>query len=335
MAYQYQTGSATSQADLMNLLQTFAVAQGWTLNIYSSTDRWMAINNGSVYVQFRWDLSTSIAMFHSTGFTGTGTAPGNQSGDDGCGSLDASAPYDAAVSGGRRIGVIGNGPYTAYHFFADGTTNYIHVVLEYSPGLYRHFSFGTISKIGTWTGGQYAVGHILTGVSLGIPAAGTHSQLFGGGLTGSTTAEANLAGSVRVEGMANQSVGQQWMILTQQTASLGNDRAGNARIAGIGGVVTGNYWMQGMGFFRADLLNGFVPHIPIPIMWRDTTPAPDQHMLLGFAPDMWHVQMANLSPGQEYTIGGETFKVFPLVRKQTTSNSVEESRNCGIVYRKA
>lgn len=151
----YQTGTASSQEDLMNVLQTFAAANGWTVDIMSTTNDWMALNNGSVFVQFRWDNSTGIAMFQSTAFSGTGIAPGNHTGDDGCGFLDASAPYNSTVSSGRRI-TVGNGPYTAYHFFTDGTTKYIHVVLEYSPGLYRHFSFGTINKVGTWTGGQYA-----------------------------------------------------------------------------------------------------------------------------------------------------------------------------------
>lgn len=328
----YQTGTASSQEDLMNILQTFAVAQGWTLDIMSTTNDWMALNNGSVYVQFRWDNNAGIAMFHSTGFTGTGTAPGNQVGDDGCGNLDASAPYNAAVTLGRRISV-GNGPYTAYHFFTDGTTKYIHVVLEYSPGLYRHFSFGTINKIGTWTGGQYACAMSI-GPNPGIVASSTHSILWSGTDGGSTTTDANECGSLRVEGFSNQTGSMKWMLFTTQTSNLGNDRAGNARISCPGGFIGCNPWLSSFGFIRASLLNGFIPLIPIPIFWRDTAPDPDFYMLLGFAPDVWHMQIGNFTPGQEFTIGADTYKVFPIIRKQNTSSSVEESKNAGVVYRK-
>ncbi|MCC6425652.1 MAG: hypothetical protein IT435_02405 [Phycisphaerales bacterium] len=329
----YQTGTATSQEDLMGALNTFAVAQGWTSDIYSTTDDWLALNNGSVYVQFRWDNSSGIAMFHSTGFINTSTAPGNHTNDDGCGTVDASAPYNSTISTGRRI-TVGNGPYTAYHFFTDGTTQYIHVALEYSPGLYRHFSFGTIDKIGTWTGGQYAVAHRYNSSSLGTVNSSDHSILWSGSHGGSTTAEANESGSLRVEGFSNQTGSMRWLLFTTQTASLGNDRGSNARISCPGGFIDNNPWLANYGLYRANLLNGFLPLIPIPIFWRDTTPAPDQYMLLGFAPDVYHIQMANLAAGQEFTIGADTFKVFPIVRKQNTSSSVEESKNAGVVYRK-
>jgi hypothetical protein len=329
----YQTGTASSMEDLMNLLNTFAVAQGWTSNVMSTTDDWMALNNGSVFVQFRWDNTNAIAMFHSTGFINTSTAPGNHTNDDGCGTVDATAPYNATISSGRRISGMGNGPYTAYHFFTNGTTQYIHVVLEYSPGLYRHFSFGTIDKIGTWTGGQYAVGMSL-GANPGLVNNAQHAILWSGTDGGTTTADANECGSIRVESFPNQTGSMRWMLFTTQTSALGNDRGGNARISGLGGCFGSNPWLSGFGFFRASLLNGFVPLIPIPVWWRNITPTPNQYMLLGFAPDVYHIQMANLTPGQEFTIGGDTFKVFPAIRKQNTSSAVEESKNCGIVYRK-
>lgn len=326
----YQTGTASSQEDLMNALNVFAVAQGWTSNIMSTTNDWMALNNGSVYVQFRWDNTGAIAMFHSRGFINTSTAPGNHTDDDGCGTVDASAPYNATISTGRRINV-GNGPYTSYHFFTDGTTKYIHVVLEYSPGIYRHFSFGTINKRGTWTGGEYAVAHTQLGQ---FPNAG--SVLWSGTDSGTTTADANECGSLHIESFPNQTAGQgKWLLFTNQTTSLGNDRQSTprARIACPGGAYGYNPWLSAYGFFRANLLNGFLPLIPIPIWWRDTAPAPDQVMLLGFAPDVYMIQMGSLSPGQEFTIGADTYKVFPFVRKQDLSVT-EESKNGGLAYRK-
>jgi len=59
------------------------------------------------------------------------------------------------------------GPYTGHYFFTDGTC--VHAVLEVSAGIFNHLSFGTISKVGTWTGGEYLTagwyGTILTSVT--------------------------------------------------------------------------------------------------------------------------------------------------------------------------
>ena len=53
----YQTGTASDQTDLMNKLQTFAVANGFTLDNYDSTNRFVSISRpaDNVYVTFYWD----------------------------------------------------------------------------------------------------------------------------------------------------------------------------------------------------------------------------------------------------------------------------------------
>lgn len=325
----YETGTASSIEDLMNALNTFAVANGWTSDVFSATNDWMGLNNGSVYVQFRWDNTSAFAIFHSLGFINTSTAPGNHTNDDGSASVDASAPYNATISLGRRVNGIGNGPFTAYHFFTDGTTKYIHCVLEYSPGLFRHWSFGTINKIGDWTGGQYAVGHVFGSNAW----RNSQNSILFDDVSGTTNADANLRGTLHVEGFSNQAVGGKWMVMTIQTSTLGNDRGGTARISGPGGQTGQNPWLASLGFVRANLLNGFVPLIPIPLWWRNTTPTPNQYMLLGHAPDMWSIQIGNFAAGDEFTIGSDTYKVFPLVRKQTTQAS-EGSLYAGVAYRK-
>jgi hypothetical protein len=312
----------------MNILQTFASAQGWTVNHFSTTNDWLALSNGSVFVQFRWDNSSGIAMFHSTGFVNSSTAPGNHTNDDGCGLLDASTPYNSTVNSGRRI-VVGNGPFTAYHFFTDNTTKYIHVALEYAPGLYRHFAFGTIDKVGNWTGGQYAAATHWEVAAQTIPASGNHSVLWDG-LYGNSF-DVNVSASVRVEGMPNQTGSMRWMLLND-IGSQGTDRGGNARVRGLGGTRSGPLASQ-MLKFRANLANGYVPLVRIPIFWVDPTPTPDQWMFLGNVSDVRVLQIANITVGQELAVGSDTWKIFPFIRKQAIASG-EESRNAGIAYRK-
>lgn len=339
----YETGTASSQEDLMGKLHTFAVAQGWTSNVNSTTDDWMAVNNGSVFVQFRWDNATGIAVFQSLAWTGTGTAPGNQSGDSGVGLVDASTPYNSTVSSERRI-VMGNSAVTAYHFFTDGTTQYIHCVVEVSAGIFVNFGFGTIDKIGSWTGGEYAFGHRWAAsgsaasdnpIAEGASASNSgHNVLFDWLGGGSTSADANETGcTMHVEGVTGQPSGSKWGMFLSQGSTLGNDRAGNARFRLRGGV-RGGLLLQALGIMPANLLNGAVPLIPISVWFHDESVSPTSIMLLGSAPDVCSIQMRNINPGQEFTVGADTWKVFPLRRKQYLLGDTPESWNAGLAFKK-
>ena len=339
----FQTGTATSQEDLIGKLYTFATGQGWTGNVNSTTNDWAALNNGAVYVQFRWDNSAGIGVFHSLGFVNTSTAPGNHTNDSGAGQVDASTPYNAAITGGRRI-AIGNGPYVRHWFFTDGTTKYVHCVVEETPGKFRHFGFGSIDKVGSWTGGEYAYGHRWAAdgaaasddpLAQGAATAGSgHNVLFdwlGGGSGSSDAAEA--AGTLHVEGVTGQPAGSKWALFCAQSSSLGTDRAGNARFNVRGGVRGGPHQQQ-FGAFPASLANGSIPLVPVGVWLHDATVNPATLMLLGSVADLRTVQMRNIVPAQEFTVGSDTWMVFPLDRKQWAQADTEESGNAGIAYRK-
>jgi hypothetical protein len=49
-----------------------------------------------------------------------------------------------------------DGPYTNYFFYTDGDS--IEIVIEVTPLVFSHFSFGSVTKFGTWTGGEYITG---------------------------------------------------------------------------------------------------------------------------------------------------------------------------------
>lgn len=330
----YQTGTASSLADYAQIVHDFAVAQGWTSNIYSSTNRWMAINNGTSFLQFRWDNANAIAMACSRAFVNTSTAPGNHTDDDNLLQLDASAPYDAAIAvpsnvafGRRQIRPGSNGPFTSYHLFSPGTTQYIHAILEASPGVFHHMSFGQINKVGTWTGGSYGT---TDGSEGSAYPNGSGGVLFGGGagVNGYATF------SLHAEGLPDQDPSGKWMISQSSTVTTGsnpcgNDRAGNPRGIAYGGTNWNSLNSRLIGL-RASLLTGFVPLHPIPILRRHNIGTTDaRYIVLGYAPDIYLVQMANLEVGQEFTIGSNTYKVFPARQKGSAF-----SKNMGWAYRK-
>lgn len=314
----YQTGSSSSMEDFMNILQTFAVANGWTLNIYSTTNDWMAMNNGSVYVQFRWDNTTGYGIFQSTGFINTSTAPGNHTNDSGLGIVDASAPYNATLSTAStnaRVSFFPAGAITAYHLFTDGTTKYIYAVLETSPGVFYHMGMGSIDKIGTWTGGEFVFGDQSTDAT--PPVNGTS---FPWQSSSASTTSNNTQFSIHIEGLPGQNVNGKWGIgLTNNTTvgdnAAGNDRGGNPRQCCFGSSFRGGFNLA-FSRDRMSLTNGLVPLMPIEI-WYKNTPVSGQHnhYHIGYAPGVYTMNAGSWVPGDEINIGGNVYKVFPMRQK--------------------
>lgn len=330
----YSTGVATSQQDLLNQLSTFAVANGWTQDYFDTTNKWFGLHKGTVFVQYRWDAvasTGSIGVYQSLSFTSTGTQPGAHGNDSGSGVTGT-----GAVTTGRRISNIGNGPFTSHFFFTDAGSTYIHCVLEYAPGQYRHFGFGTIAKEGSWTGGEYVNGHVWSTTnpnqgSVSAQGDSGHFPPFDNG--GQSTTGSKLSNTIHIESMPGQAASGKWAAFASQSNTLnGNDTAGIAR-AGVMGGMRNNYLCQAVGWLRASLINGYIPLIPLPVIYLVNT-APIDWYPIGFAPDIRMIQMANINPAAEFTVGADTWKVFPLVRKANLQNNQEESRNCGIAYKK-
>lgn len=157
----YATGVPTSPTDLLQQLNTFLTANGWTSDrsAIEGSGWTSSLHKGSTYAHLR-------ALVAEAGFvteiTGTGyalllycsdnfdtlqpwvTQPGN-------------APTESVNS--NRIGVgmnLAAGPFSNYYFFTDGTNDNVVVVLEKTPGVYLHLAWGTsLQKTGAWTGGMY------------------------------------------------------------------------------------------------------------------------------------------------------------------------------------
>lgn len=80
-----------------------------------------------------------------------------------------------------KIGLFFNpsGPYTYYNLFSDGKS--VFLALEVFPGVFTHLAFGTITKFGTWTGGEYVTGshceNWRTSAPIGFEVS-SHSSMF-------------------------------------------------------------------------------------------------------------------------------------------------------------
>jgi hypothetical protein len=327
----YQTGTATSQQDFLDKMLTFLTANGWTQDDWDTTNKELAFHITSptaVYISMRWDATATtggISIHHALGYTG-GNTPGNHPNDSGNG-----AKSGTPITTQRRLDRIGNGPFENHWFFTDDSS-YAHVVLEYAPGLYRHMSFGKLEKVGSWTGGEYACGHVWDDSDSGIdaPADSRHHVPF----DARNTNAYNVGCTVHGESFPNEpDVDTKWLVLWAGETSVSNDSDGNPRMQGIGGVRDG-FLQNALGRIRANPNNGYVPLIPIQCWYRVNFVTPDDWRLLGYAPDMRIVNIGNMEPGDEFTVGSDTWKVFPWVRKQYNQDNTDESWNAGFAYKK-
>lgn len=331
----FETGTANSQEDLVSKIFTFLTSNGWTQDEFTSQgasagDTGQAsIHRGDVYVHFRWfgsDLD-NIAMYQSTGYTALND-PWDHPNDSGNGTTSASS-----LSTQRRVEGIGNGPFTKYWFFEDDTTApYFYCVLEYSPGLFRHFGFGNIEKIGTWTGGEFCAGHSWPSPS---SPTGSSNTLLMDGLHTSTSASNELEpATIRIgSGFPNQGASI-WANVGNGTSTwVSTDRAGNTRSKVVGGM-RASFMLKAHGGVASSPLNGYTSLIPIPIFYEDFDPTDNVWVPLGYMIDCRHINIKNYSAGEEVSVGSDTWVLFPIVRKRFLNDGQEESRNGGIAYRK-
>jgi len=336
----YQTGSATDQTDLMSKLSTFAQANGFTEDNYNGVNRFLSLSRptDSLYVTFYWDGVDNIQMWQALGYTGgQAQTPWGQANDSGNPDADWTTNYPDR---GRGINAIGSGPFTAYHFFAYTNPYRIFVVLEFSAGLYRHFGFGKINKVGTWTGGAFVAAHhwsFYSG-SQDSPSSRYHSLLLDGAYVPSSDIASQYAGAtIHMTGLPEQNAATKWGHVGSTTSGTnhpGNDTAGNPRDIVYGGFRNG-LGVMNWGWLLPDLSNGFIPICPIELfyIYKDTSTR-FWWYYLGNLPDIGMIHLHGINPAQEITIGSDTWIAFPAVRKSKIMNNNEESWNMGVIYKK-
>lgn len=341
----YQTGTATDQTDLMSKLNTFAAANGFTTDYHNGTTKFLALSRpaDNIYVSFHWDNTDTIAIYQALGFSATyQEQPWNQANDSGNGSDTVPSQIDR----GRQVSRTGAGPFTAYHFFSHTNPYNIYVVLEFSPGLYRHFGFGKIVKTGTWTGGAWCAGHLWSWTgSTGFqvyadPKSGGHTVLMDGYLSTSliyhSTYNTDAGGTLHCEGLPGQVAASKWghsVVNNLADGDVGNDRASNPRVRIDGGCRAGVALSQ-FGYFLPNLANGFIPIIPMEVFYNRGAGSVDGWYYLGRMAHIGHIHLHGIDPGQTLTVGADSWMAFPMVRKSNVGGTNQESRNAGIIYKK-
>src|SRR5690606_30494582 len=170
--------TATSISDILDTIEAFAEDLGWTSernNTFTSgstTQRILTLSYGGVdYAHFASESSTSSNK--TTMITMRSI------------SIDTFAGLSSQPerSTQAQSNLLNAGPYSNLWLFGEaGATPYIHCVLEYVAGRYRHFGVGDLVKKGVWEGGSYCYGTFWNQSSsyIGVATTPYHSTPFDG-----------------------------------------------------------------------------------------------------------------------------------------------------------
>jgi hypothetical protein len=216
------------------------------------------------------------------------------------------------------------GPYTAYNFFTDG--NCVHVVLEVASNVFTHFSFGKVTKLGTWTGGEYTT----AGYGTQYTASGDIGYEFSG-----TAAFEGGFSSGTYQGHVYYPYGsygdyRDWAPL--RSSETNNQLARFVTVSTLvtlsstynGGLCGPLYWLG------ANSINQRAPMIPQYLMLQNDSFS--KMWLAGYAD---HVKFLNMEFITPKDIVETEWEVFPLIQKFGDKTVAPITENLALAYRRA
>ena len=291
----YQQTNATSVENLVNAIAAFAVSAGWTQrrNDLTGTNRTVTLQKGGDNIHLYNTDTSNIGLAASVGYdAGLGPrAQPNQS------------LYNARCN-------VGTGPFANVFMFAgDSPAEHVHVVIEVASGEFRMLSFGLLEKFGTYTGGTFFDASYINSSFIANAADSRHHRLFDNGTQTSSQVATGGTGGVRCDVDGN----------TNCFCPFADGSLATIPMAS-GGFISENPWTGGDGGYRnsqffAKSVNSFGGVTPVaPVLIR--VERPDNYWSdIGHVPGIRFLNMAKFASGDEFSLGPDTFKVFPWTSK--------------------
>jgi hypothetical protein len=313
----YESGTATSQHDLLDKLRVFAVAAGWTQDGYSAdgTGYRLHLHKGSLYFALRSAADEQVldAYYFGAGYTKvTGIALTGATGYNGGADWDEQPGAPITNTSNRSWGVCitqVSGAIPAYYLFTLGA-NAICLVAEYESGKFQWLVFGELDKsaAGTYTGGAFfAASHSAAIASSGFSlTAGPFG--FGGDAVNYATAGVLLD---------VDSVAEDWWPAAQNYDTSGSP----IRVVHCNGISKWQYTTQisptsqyqyGLAapLIRStpNAFNALTPLFPI---YVTAERASSRFSFIGEIPNIRQCNIFNHDAADEIALGADTWKVFP------------------------
>jgi hypothetical protein len=198
------------------------------------------------------------------------------------------------------------GAIASYHFFSHNSGNNVIAVVEYTAGFYQVLGFGTLTKFGSYTGGQYFFGSTY-GVS--TTAFGSGNAIPGCGFFDGTTGQPTSYINATVDSEA----GWKWSVSTTLNAP-----------SSVRKVIGNEVRFVTSLLIQPNTLNNLTVFSPVVAScYRDTNnnSTTSFKSALGEVPKVFFCTIQTFIPGQQITRGSTNYRVFPFYKQDVTTSS--------------
>lgn len=294
----YQTGTATSPADLLDKLRIFAAANGFTVNYWGDRTAGTAPRKA-----LHLTAGVVNVAFHSDSAAGTAIIPGHFIEVHSHNAWEAGKGTESQTERSRAVTCNDlTGPYQAYHFIVNGAgpTPHIAVIVETSAGTFKHFGAGKLEGFGALATGVYvyASAWSLHPSYIDKPVSPDHCFPF------CSYEGSRRAGYGTVVRADSDTISPRWYTPSPPSGSdalLGGFRELNSRATVKLPFYAGASDRTGRAILTPCLIAGFR--------------GAGFYSWLGQPPNMRWIRLKYLDPGEVLTIGTDQWKVFPVIRK--------------------
>lgn len=312
----YETGAASSANDLLDKWRLFCIAAGWTVNQWAdvASGKRLHLSKGSLFANLRsYEAASDLDGLNGYGAGGPWSAVGLNMSDAYSGALPVFDQVGAPTSGGYRRGGFLAGltsAIPAYHFFSYSDSDDVLAVVEYRTGRFQLMGFGSLAKFSTGAAG---------GAWFSAPSVSPDVPYFEGSGYGPDSYNQNelipfrrgyITGGGYMPGGGNASS------FLRCNVDSNNTWAGSARTATESLTALA---ALGQAYYDEDL-RGYTPSSTgwqtsllrqtVYVVRADQFASP-----YGEIRHMRRLEMTNYIPGEEFTLGSDTWKVFPYYQK--------------------
>lgn len=317
----YETGTSTNITDLLDKFRLFAIANGWSVNrwITAGNGKELCIQKGAAYFNFRSYFNESVI---ANGVSASLKHGLSINGSDGYNSGSAwdrqpGYPLRGATTNGDQGHcylplVINTGPFPTYYFFAPNA-NTIYVELEVSTGVFLRFGCGSLDLFNAAAPGGGRFCYATTGDPTVTSGTATNDWLGVDADTGAYTCEmipfrgADISASYYMR-MFGSMLRCAYASFDNWAGSGRSIYSGWLRMACQGGGIHDKTLRE----YSPNPMNGtglILPNI-VSLNISDASLMP-----VGVMPGFRNLDMSNYLPGDEFSLGSDTWKVFPMYQK--------------------
>jgi hypothetical protein len=326
----FSNSSATDPKDLLQKLNTFLAANGWTTDLSAADGAgWrLHVHKGSQYAHLRaqmnepapWQSSHGVNGYSICLYLGSAYSSGSAWNDQ-----ETGAPVQAGAAT-KPVGVgcmMQAGAVPNYYFFTDAANDNVTVVIEHQSGLYSHFGWGSVTPIGTITGGDYFFatwgGYFVCDLPISIQPGDTIRETAN---APGTYVDPSGCPSWYLRVDVDSFTGQ-WVSGSDNTTGF-EGFTGKSGATGVGGAgasyaantkvptLWGTYEATGDFSKQTSVQDGRANLLPI-VFYAQRDGSGPGYSPVGILPTVYVSDGVGngWSPAEDYTIGSDTYTMFP------------------------